>query len=335
MFEVMIVSHFPVLKEAITDQRAWRADTIDPSATWYYRLSDACVSALEQVVLSLRRERRPVTVLRISESLRAVYAEDVRPVLEAFETGRGFAIIEGLPIDRYSTDEAQAMYWLVGQLLGRPIEQNVQGTLLYDVRDTGQDVQYGARFSVTSAESTFHTDNSFGDEVTDYVGLLCLRTAKSGGIDQLVSGYTLHNELAANHPDLLEILYRPFHVDRRGGVKAGEALTAKVPILRWDGQGLIYRYLRYWIEAGHEKVGEPLTPVQVEALNCLDRTVRCPDSRVEFHLRPGQMLFINNRWILHNRSAFEDYPELERRRHYVRLWLKAEHLKAETKEGKL
>jgi hypothetical protein len=35
------------------------------------------------------------------------------------------------------------------------------------------------------------------------------------------------------------------------------------------------------------------------------------------------MFFINNRWILHNRTAFEDDPAPERRRHYVRLWLTA------------
>ena len=78
------------------------------------------------------------------------------------------------------------MYWLVGQLLGRPIAQNVQGTLLYDVADYGQDVRQGARFSVTNAESSFHTDNSFGEEIADYVGLLCLNPARSGGLSQLV-----------------------------------------------------------------------------------------------------------------------------------------------------
>ena len=44
-------------------------------------------------------------------------------------------------------------------------------------------------------------------------------------------------------------------------------------------------------------------------------------ARAEFALKPGDMYFINNRWILHNRTSFEDYPEMERRRHLVRLWL--------------
>src|SRR5205807_6187336 len=106
------------------------------------------------------------------------------------------------------------LYWVVGQLLGHPFEQNVQGTLLYDVRDTGQDLTKGARFSVTNYESSFHTDNSFGETVLDYVGLLCLQTAKAGGLSQVVSGFAAHNELLEHHPDILPTLYQPFHVDR-------------------------------------------------------------------------------------------------------------------------
>src|SRR5262249_50256440 len=147
-------------------------------------------------------------------------------------------------VDRLSTEESQMMYWLIGQILGQPAEQNVQGTLLYDVRDYGQDVSKGARFSVTNAESTFHTDNSFGQDVSDYVGLLCLNTAKSGGTNMLESAYSAHNVLLQEHRDTLELLYRPLHVDRRGGTRQGEPPTIRVPIFSFDGRELLCRYLR-------------------------------------------------------------------------------------------
>jgi hypothetical protein len=199
----------------------------------------------------------------------------------------------------------------------------VQGTLLYDVRDTGQELAQGARFSVTKYESSFHTDNSFGEQLVDYVGLLCLASAKSGGLSQLVSGYAVHNRLLAQHRDALPLLYEPFHFDRRGGVLPGEDATIRKPILACDGSRLSYRYLRSWIEFGHEKAGVPLTRAQKSALDVLDSVLRDPDLPVEFMLKPGQMLFVNNRWILHNRTAFEDFPEPARRRHYIRLWLYA------------
>src|SRR5207244_5106729 len=124
------------------------------------------------------------------------------------EQGRGFVILEAPP--RSLTDaERIGLYWLIGHALGQPVPQNVQGALLYDVRDTGQDVYSGARFSVTNAESGFHTDNSFGAEVLDYVGLLCLATAREGGVNQIVNAFAVLDELRERHADALDVLRRP------------------------------------------------------------------------------------------------------------------------------
>jgi alpha-ketoglutarate-dependent taurine dioxygenase len=303
------------------DARAWRADTIDDPSRWYYRLPGACSAALRDAVRT--DDGQPIANLFMGDELLSTGADEIRPVLDALERGRGFAIIKGPPPASSSDQEVRALYWLVGQLLGEPLEQNVQGVMLYDVRDTGQDVAQGARFSVTNYESSFHTDNSFGDTVLDYVGLLCLRTARAGGVSQVVSGAAVYDVLAREHPEALAMLMRPFHVDRRGGVRPGEAPTVRCPVIERRDGGLLFRYLRYWIHAGHEKAGEPLTAGQVRALDVLDGVLARPELRAEFSLNPGDMYFINNRWILHNRTAFEDYPELERRRHLVRLWLRA------------
>lgn len=313
-----------MLTRPITDERAWRAETLDAPEHWYYTLPESCLRVADGVVQDFRREARPTTELWISPEMTQTCRAELAPISAALEEGRGFAIIKGAPILGRTADEAQALYWVIGQLLGRPFQQNVQGTLLYDVRDTGQDVKYGARFSVTNAESSFHTDNSFGSEILDYVGLLCVNTAKAGGLNQVVSGYSVHNVLLTEHPDVLETLYQPFHVDRRGGVEQGQSPTVEQPILTWDGRDLVFRYLRYWIEVGHEKIGQPLTSAQTKALNVLDQLLNRRDLIAEFGLRRGEMFFINNRWILHNRTAFEDHAEPERRRHYVRLWLKAD-----------
>jgi alpha-ketoglutarate-dependent taurine dioxygenase len=312
-----------MLSHTITDPCAWRSSTLDDRQSWYYPLSPRCLDALDETVHRLRRQPQPTTALCANDEPCRACAEELKPALTALENGRGFAIIQGPTRDRYSAQEMQVCYWLIGQLLGRPTEQNVQGTLLYDVRDTGQDVRYGARFSVTNAESSFHTDNSFGDGIADYVGLLCIQPSKSGGLSQVVSGYSVHNELLARHREELELLYKPWHIDRRGGVRPGEGPTVQHPVLSWDGHGLMYRYLRYWIESGHEKIGQPVKPAQRRALDALDEVANDPTLRAEFALKQGDMFFINNRWILHNRTAFEDHDEVEQRRHLVRLWLRS------------
>jgi alpha-ketoglutarate-dependent taurine dioxygenase len=265
----------------------------------------------------------PITGLRLDAGEKADLGAELAGARDELERGRGFVILDRLPVNRLDEREAIALYWLIGQLLGEPVAQNVQGTLLYDVRDSGQDVAKGARFSVTNYESSFHTDNSFGETVVDYVGLLCLKTARSGGVSQVVSGLAAVEVLRHEHPGALEALGRPFHVDRRGGVREGEMPTILRPVIELEGAEPLFRYLRYWIEAGHEKAGEPLSPDRRAALDRLDALLNRPALRAEFSLEPGQVYFINNRWILHNRTAFEDHPEPDRRRHLVRLWLEA------------
>jgi alpha-ketoglutarate-dependent taurine dioxygenase len=299
-----------------TRSHLWRRDTLD-SAAWYQRLSRCLLDVLEDL---LQLEVDDLTTVTLPPDIHSVCRELVQPMANALEEGPGFVVVES-PGPDWDDRKRTLLYWLLGQLLGRPVVQNVQGTLMYDVRDTGQDVRYGARFSVTKAESSFHTDASFFDEIVDYVGLLCLRPARSGGLSQVVNGKTVCEELARHCPAAMAVLKEPFHVDRRGGTLPGQAPTARFPVLDEDRYEPVFRYLRFWIEAGHDRAGQPLSPEQVGALDALDSVLNDPALRVEFTMRHGEMFLLNNRWVLHNRTAFEDFAEPERRRHLVRLWL--------------
>jgi alpha-ketoglutarate-dependent taurine dioxygenase len=301
---------------------AWTADTVDGPGHWFYELTPPFRCDLREAAQALAVGPGPMTEAGLPPEVTAAWAAELAPVRDALDHGRGFAIVDGVADPEDEAPVAVAAYWLLGSALGRPVAQNVAGTLLYDVRDEGGDLSKGARFSVTSAESGFHTDNSFGEDVVDTVGLLCLRTAKSGGVSQLVSGHAVVAALVRENPDALDVLRRPFHVDRRGGVRPGESPTALRPVVEGAGPTLTVRYLRHWIEAGHAKAGQPLSPEQVRALDALDEVLRRPGLRVEFPLIPGQAFLLNNRRLLHNRTAFEDHADPAWRRHYVRLWLR-------------
>ena len=179
---------------------AWRADDVGLKSSWRFPLPEKCSEALIALAHDLARSSTPLVETRLADEVRRAWSEAFGAVHRALEQDRGFAIVEGPASDPLRREVKLALYWIVGQLLGEPVAQNVQGVTLYDVRDTGQSVSQGARFSVTNAESTFHTDASFEDSVVDYVGLLCLNAAKSGGLSQLVSGYTVAAELAASDP---------------------------------------------------------------------------------------------------------------------------------------
>ncbi len=298
------------LNTRLGDARAWRGASLEEN--WRFELGEEVRVALGESIARVGDRR----VIEVDPD--PGYRIALQSIKRVLEEGPGFVVIEGMdPL--HPADQAIQAYWTLGQCLGRPLEQNIEGDLLYDVLDTGREVSTGARFSVTNTESTFHIDSAFSPRIPDYVGLLCLQSALSGGQSQLISAYALHDALLEENPGVLEELYGDYCFDRRGQYLEGEDPVHRAPIMAWDGRELTMRYLRYYIEVGHQRAEMVLSEIQLAALDAVEALLQRPEFRIEFELSPGQMLFTNNHWILHNRTAFEDDPES--RRHYVRLWL--------------
>src|ERR1019366_7443750 len=57
------------------------------------------------------------------------------------------------------------------------------------------------------------------------------------------------------------------------------------------------------------------------ALDVFDQLAEDKDLRLDITLRPGDIQFVHNHTILHDRTSFVDWPEPERKRHLLRLWL--------------
>jgi len=250
-----------------------------------------------------------------------------RTVRRDLLSGCGFVILRGLPIARYSPDEAGIVYGGIGSALGVTLPQNAKGERLYSVRNEGYSVSkdYGAsgvRYSKTTEPFHFHTDSApnLAGPAPDIIGLLAIQTAKSGGESVLVSAQSTHNILLAEHRPSLEQLYRPLHYDRTAEWQPGEPRTLVAPVFRFERR-LQMRYMRFYIEQGHARAGAPLTSGQTAALDHLDAVMDRPGQHLRIALKAGDMLFLNNHLVLHSRTAFEDHPEPERRRHYVRMWL--------------
>src|SRR5262249_62011986 len=65
----------------------------------------------------------------------------------------------------------------------------------------------------------------------------------------------------------------------------------------------------------------PLTAAQVEALDAFEALANDPALHFFMEFRPGDVQLVCNHSLLHDRTAFEDWPEPGRRRHLLRLWL--------------
>lgn len=231
--------------------------------------------------------------------------------------GRGFALLRGLPVAHWGARRSAVAFYGLGVHIGRPRTQNAQGHLLGHVRDLGlRSDDPNVRIYQTHERQTFHTDSA------DVVGLLCLQTAKSGGLSALVSSVTLYNEMRARRPDLARLLFEPLATDRRGEVPPGAKPYFAIPVFNWHAGLLSAIYQRQYIDSAQRFADAPrLTPAHVEALDLFDALTDDPALHLTMALEPGDLQFVHNHSLLHDRTAFEDHPEPARRRYLLRLWL--------------
>lgn len=241
----------------------------------------------------------------------------LQQILDEVLNGRGFVLIRGLPIESWTKRQAAEAFLKIGAKLGNLRMQNAQGHLLGHVRDLGRSSDDpNTRIYQTRERQTHHTDSC------DVVGLMCLRTAKSGGLSSLVSSTTIFNEMRRRRPDLLRVLMEPIETDRRGEVPEGGKPYFSIPVFNYH-EGLVSAiYQRQYIESARRFEGvPPLTPLQIEALDLLDELANDPKLNLMMELQPGDIQLVHNHTILHDRTAFEDHPEPDRKRHLLRLWL--------------
>jgi hypothetical protein len=65
-----------------------------------------------------------------------------------------------------------------------------------------------------------------------------------------------------------------------------------------------------------------LTDEQRDLLALVDEIVNEPGVALEMDFRAGDIQWLLNHTAMHSRTAYRDFPEPERRRHLLRLWLK-------------
>jgi len=301
-------------------EAAWYGPDMAKRGDWQMPLSPDEIAEIESAVRPVAESQANIAALTAREfplptlgpRLRARVENDVL-------NGRGFLLMRGLPVGRWSMRESATAFFGLGTHLGSARSQNGKGHVLGHVQDLGLDAKDPAvRIYQTHERQTFHTDSC------DIVGLLCLKTAKSGGLSALVSSTTIFNEMRRRRPDLLELLFRPVATDRRGEVPEGQKPYFEIPTFSWYKGYLTAIYQRQYIDSAQRFAEAPrLSPEHMEAFDLFDSLTNDPRLHMFMEFKPGDVQWVHNHTILHDRTAFVDWPEPERRRHLLRLWLAA------------
>lgn len=286
---------------------------------WLLHLDERELGELEQAVDGVLQRAIPFHAISPATFALPQFGERIRAALQdQLLNGAGFVVMRGLPVGRWSYEQAATAYLGIGSYLGSFRSQNAKGHLLGHVRDLGLDIRnQTTRYYQTTRQLDYHTDSC------DIVGLLCLKTSKEGGASRIVSSVTLYNEILARRPDLLPHLFHPFPTDRRGEIPAGMDPWFEVPVFSWFDGKLTTIYSGQYIRSAqtNHPACRRLTKEEHEALDLLDQLADDPQLRLQMEFKPGDMQFLHNHQVLHSRTDFVDWPEPERKRHLLRLWV--------------
>jgi hypothetical protein len=305
--------------EPISGPTAWRGDELMATDEWIYRLSDAERTELEAVGRKFVADDPDLREVTADQYPLTACAGAIAEFGAAMDTGRGFVLVRGLHTEEYGDAVAGAIFFVMGLHLGVPMKQNEVGDLVDHVIATSNKTMADptALSSRIRDRLPFHSDSS------DVVALMCLRGAKEGGASSLVSGTTIYNEIVRRRPDLAPLLLEDWYFDWYKQDHDAPAKFYTSPIVSFvDGIFSTYAGSSYIYTAQDYPEVPRLTEAQIELLRLYDEITQEPGLAIDMDFQPGDVQWLLNYAALHSRTSFDDYPEPERRRHLLRLWLR-------------
>ena len=201
----------------------------------------------------------------------------------------GFAVLTNLP-------DKQGMVLEVAERFGFVRETNYGR--LFDVRAEVNPVN----LAYTGMALSVHTDNPYRDPVPGIQLLHCLRNDSAGGETVLVDGFNAAEHLRLRDKSAFDILSRTWvrFTYRSGNTE----LTARRPMINVDDHGRVIE-VRF-----NNRSLAPLDIAMADAPAFYDayrRFAEClfdPDAALSFKLEPGELFAVDNRRMLHGRTAF-------------------------------
>ena len=294
---------------------AWRGSAFQASRDWEYRLDDAGRAELDAALDAVRTQGLALGQVTAADFPLPGLAPRLAALRDELRDGLGFALMRGFPVEGYTADDIDLLYWGLCMHIGTGLSQNGEGGLIHYVTDGAKRPRQGSRGVGLPKESKLHVD------LMDVVTLLCVQQAPDDPPSWLASSVTIHNELLARAPEALQRLYRGFEWDRMGEHGRGESATSGylVPFFsQRDGQ-VSCRYNRNWIRSAYARKGEEMSVEDAAILDLVDEIAY--ENRFEFSFHAGDVQFCNNYTVLHGRAAHELVEAEDKKRMLLRIWL--------------
>lgn len=300
----------------IESQADWRGEALSKRSDWLHQLSDAEIGEIDKAYKSVKA--RGIDIREVSKDNFVLdrFPRIAEKCQVALEDGPGVYLIRGFPIGNYPREDMKLINWGLAKYVGTAVSQSSEGDVMGDVRNLNPDPEKSRGYK-SSRELYFHCDSA------DVSSLFSVINAKSGGLSGVCSTVGVHNEMARTRPDLLEVMYEPWWWTWQTNCYSHEAPIYQQPIFSQQDGHLSCRYIGELLRQTPRRypILPALTPRQVEAMALFDKLLNGPDFAIWKPFVPGDWQMVNNHIVMHARTEFEDYPELERKRHLLRMWL--------------
>jgi hypothetical protein len=303
--------------DQVEQPKPWLAHDLKHTSQWIRLLTSAEKAGLRQGLKAYVALNKP-----LEESSGEDFPfEDIKQLIEDINhqlyKGFGIIVLKEFPIEGLDEESIKKLYWGFTNHLGVLRPQGKNSALMNHVKNVGGVYRaVGGRGYNTNAELDFHVD------FADFVGLLCIRDAKEGGISKACSSRALFETLKQQSPHLAEALLTPLYYSRQDEHSPDELPYYQTPVVAFEQGWFSCRYTRNHIRYAdrHEGAKAP-TAVQNEAMDWIDQTALSDTFTFDMRLVPGDLQILNNHVVLHSRTAYEDYDEPEKKRSLLRAWI--------------
>lgn len=306
---------------------AWQASQLlEHEELWRFKLSHCELCELEifcdELIVDkcISDDKSSIILSRIFDKIEtAKELENLNKLIDALLEhlifGIGFSVLSGIPVLDWGYEKSAIAFIVLSRLMGTLRKQNAKCHVLGHVTNLGlQSSDPNVRVYQTNERQTFHTDSC------DVVALLCLQPAIEGGISAVVSSETIFNEILKSKPELLHELFKPLPTDRRGEIPPDMLPYYEIPVFSYYHGHLTSIYQRQYIDSSQRFDSAPrLEAKTIEALDLFDSHANDPLLHISIKLTPGDIQFVHNHNMLHDRTAFIDDPA--NKRHLLRIWI--------------
>ncbi len=293
----------------------WDNQTVGDDSDWIVNLDDREISEILTCVGKSKSTGKPIGQLTRADFNLRHTGPRLLALRDDVLNGRGFAVLRGLT---GSDEDLIRAYWGIGTWFGDPVSQNARAHLLGHVIDQRATPAAGTRIYQTNQAQPFHSDSC------DIVGLLCLRQAKHGGASSIASSAAIYNKLLDNDPETLNTLCGEFQCDRYGEIPQGKLPHYTVRVFNNVDGNLVCCGMDPDIRSAQRLDGvAPLSTLQLSALQAFQQAAGT--LALNMTLARGDIQLVNNLTVVHAREEFEDFPEPDKRRYLIRLWLSSPH----------